>query len=342
MFRPTIMMLILACLATESLPVSASEKCSFFDRLAGKCEAEKEPTALDQVQLELDNAAYSSANFWYKLVEDYHTGTEEQRRAAGVLAERLFGDVAVLERRDPLQVRLYLRGFDTTAGELQVAILKDYAATYARLPETLKEGRRADFNFQRVTGMVPAVAPLDAGRAQSREEIARIISRNSRRFVSELSGLHRRIQDRQSRFEACNAAASSRDGLAVSAVAAAKYDQCMKDNVAELSGLLAGMVQPLLDQRELVVTDAATISVPWYGEPFVTVVIPRHQLAVHTELEIELVIHLTDDESKVVPEFAANPYEIPVAVMRQSPVIVSRRVDIGQGELQAETLSLAL
>jgi len=54
------------------------------------------------------------------------------------------------------------------------------------------------------------------------------------------------------------------------------------------------------------------------------------------------VIHLTDDESQVVPEFAANPYEIPVAVMRQSPVIASRRVDIGQGQLQAETVTLAL
>ena len=175
---------------------------------------------------------------------------------------------------------------------------------------------------------------------KDRDQLKRTINANSRKFVQEFTDLHRKILDRQSRFEACNSAASSR-GVNSGRLSQEKYQACMKDNVAELSRLLSGMVRPLVDNRELLATDPISVAVPWNGEPFITVVIPEEQLKLHQQLEIEMVIHLTDNESKVVPEFAANPLEISPQVMRQSAVIESRRSDIGQGRLQAETVTLA-
>src|SRR5262245_20203650 len=80
--------LILAFLS----PSVTFARCRWWKDLLGICSAgERIGLSIERSAAELGDSVFASFNYWAKLIQDYHAGTDEERKRARVIIEKVFG-----------------------------------------------------------------------------------------------------------------------------------------------------------------------------------------------------------------------------------------------------------
>ena len=296
-----------------------AEECEWWQDLIGICSAgEQIREGIEEGAERAGDAVFSTFNYWTKLIEDYHTGTAEEQKKARQIVTRVFGAADLTATPNPFQVRVEVSGVDTTKHPLRVAILTDYEQTAGTVREVIYKGVRSDFNFVQLRQVPGAPADLGAYKrslSAIRAEVAAAASAVGKHAVELDLG-----NQRANFLPKC---ASVHDGGFV-------VNQACRDTSQKLlSENLVKAIMALADERIELRSNRLSVSAPWSGQPYVTIVVPEEDVKNHPKLAMIYTIHVTGKVDHALPPFVGNPGEISVERMRESPPFESEVPDHG-------------
>jgi hypothetical protein len=112
--------------------------------------------------------------------------------------------------------------------------------------------------------------------------------------------------------------------------------ECVRGKEVEMQ---ADAILALADDRVDLRADQLEMSVAWFGQRFVTIVIPERDLLAHPGVEIEMTIRDKNNPDVVIPSFDGNPREINPKMLIQLPTYKSIDPSHG-GKYKAFTVSI--
>jgi len=272
---------------------------------------------------DLSHSVFKSLNYWASLIEDFHTGSPERKKAARLIIAGVFGPIdESIDLSIDWDLQLRLGGFDSSVAPLRIAVMLDTLSTIGTLEEHIKNASRADVNFRRVDGRHPPAPTNEEENRLAMEEFQRRVKEAAQKAAHQiffpaagqefLNSLSR--EDRRKYPPSLEALEESERE---------KFEKS-KDVVRYRRGLLAKELEDLVmlstvDQKAKPHPDRATITQPWWLQPFITLLVPKSDLEAHPNLQVSMIIHKHDDSEKRLRQFH-DEFEFPMKRLRKNAI----------------------
>ncbi len=289
--------------------------------------------------------AYSAINFWAKLIQDYHTGSEEQQENARTLVRKVFG-TDNLDATEPFLATFEFSGFDTKQHPLRVAAL-----SLARPDPTqkIKEARSVDFNFKSLRGRYPVEQVNHADYEKDIAKLRKHVGNQVGNFINALNsgGMPQLSKSfNNSRLQADCSNVNSVEGWythfgkhPMNCQSKAIPAGSPRDIVSQVKTMwrhnrgarddLTSAIMSILDDKVHLKGARKRFSIPYQGQRHIALVIPSTDIANHRTLSANFTIHVKGQPDKTLPIYENNDWEISWASLDRAAEYESIRPDHG-------------